>query len=117
ATPYISLYASAGRGFETPTFNEISYRSGGVAGLNFNLHPSVNNSVEVGAKVETAAGLLTAAVFQTSTADEIVTAESVGGRTVYQNAGGTRRNGFELGWTGKLSSDWNTDLAYTWLDA
>ncbi|PLC51076.1 TonB-dependent siderophore receptor [Pollutimonas subterranea] len=117
ATPDISLYASAGRGFETPTFNEISYRSGGVAGLNFNLQPSVNNSVELGAKAQIGAGLLTAALFQTRTSDEIVTAESVGGRTVYQNAGGTRRNGFELGWTGKFSRNWNTDLAYTWLDA
>ncbi|PLC54221.1 TonB-dependent siderophore receptor [Pollutimonas nitritireducens] len=117
ATPDFSLYASAGRGFETPTFNEISYRSGGLAGLNFGLQPSVNTSVELGAKVQTKAGLITAALFQTRTEDEIVTAESIGGRTVYQNAGGTRRNGFELGWTGKFLHNWRSDLAYTWLDA
>ncbi|MFL6694136.1 MAG: TonB-dependent receptor family protein, partial [Ramlibacter sp.] len=34
ATDGLNLYASAGRGFETPTFNEISYRPSGP-GLNF----------------------------------------------------------------------------------
>lgn len=116
-TADISLYTSLGRGFETPTFNEISYRPGGLAGLNLALQPSVNTSVEIGAKLQTTAGLLTAALFQTRTEDEIVTAESVGGRTMYQNGGGTRRNGFELGWTGKFAHDWRTDFAYTWLDA
>lgn len=117
ATPDISLYASVGRGFETPTFNEISYRSGGLAGLNFALQPSVNTSVELGAKANIAGGLLTAAVFQTRTEEEIVAAENENGRSIYQNAGGTRRNGFELGWTGKFARHWQTDLAYTWLDA
>ncbi|QJW84068.1 TonB-dependent receptor [Ramlibacter terrae] len=31
----LNLYASAGKGFETPTFNELSYRPGGAPGLNF----------------------------------------------------------------------------------
>jgi hypothetical protein len=30
---------SAGRGFETPTINELSYRSGDQGGLNFGLQP------------------------------------------------------------------------------
>jgi iron complex outermembrane receptor protein len=32
-----NLYAAAGRGFETPTINELSYRSGGQSGLNLPL--------------------------------------------------------------------------------
>ncbi|MBV8440460.1 MAG: TonB-dependent receptor, partial [Hyphomicrobiales bacterium] len=34
ATPRISIYSSYGRGFETPTLNELAYKPGGAAGLN-----------------------------------------------------------------------------------
>ena len=34
-----NVYVSAGRGFETPTINELSYRSGDQGGLNFGLQP------------------------------------------------------------------------------
>jgi iron complex outermembrane receptor protein len=117
ATPDIALYGSIGRGFETPTLNELSYRSGGASGLNFALRPSVNDSIELGAKARLAGGLLTAALFQTRTRDEIVTDTNVGGRATFQNAGRTRRNGFELGWQHETSNHWRTQLAYTWLDA
>lgn len=117
ATPDVSLYASIGRGFETPTFNEVSYQTNGLSGLNFSLQPSVSTSIEVGAKAAIANGLLTAAVFQTLTEDEIVAADNKGGRSSYQNAGRTRRTGFELGWSGKFARHWRTDLAYTFIDA
>ena len=117
ATPDLNLYVSAGRGFETPTLNELSYRPGGLGGLNFALQPSVNTSVEAGAKARVADGLLTAALFQTRTADEIVTNTNSFGRATFQNAGRTRRDGFELGWLHETTSHWRTQLAYTWLDA
>jgi iron complex outermembrane receptor protein len=117
ATQDLALYGSVGRGFETPTLNELSYRSGGASGLNFALRPSVNDSIELGAKARIAGGLLTAAVFQTRTRDEIVTDINVGGRATFQNAGRTRRNGFELGWQHETANHWRTQLAYTWLDA
>lgn len=117
ATPDLALYGSIGRGFETPTLNELSYRSGGASGLNFALRPSVNDSMELGAKARLAGGLLTAALFQTRTRDEIVTDTNVGGRATFQNAGRTRRNGFELGWQHETSDHWRTQLAYTWLAA
>ncbi len=117
ATANLNLYLSAGRGFETPTLNELSYRPGGLSGLNFALQPSVNTSVEVGAKARVADGLLTAALFQTRTADEIVTNTNSGGRATFQNAGRTRREGVELGWLHETASHWRTQLAYTWLDA
>ncbi|CAN5384457.1 TonB-dependent receptor [soil metagenome] len=117
ATRDLAFYGSIGRGFETPTLNELSYRPGGLAGLNFALQPSVNDSVEVGAKARLAGGLLTAAVFQTRTDDEIVTATSSGGRTTYQNAGRTRRDGVEIGWQHESAGHWRTEVAYTWLDA
>lgn len=116
-TEKFSVYATIGRGFETPTFNEISYRPNDLPGLNFGLQPSVNTSIEVGAKAQVGGGLLTAALFQTRTEDEIVSAGGVGGRTTYRNAGSTRRNGFELGWSGNIDRHWRAQFAYTWLDA
>ncbi|MDP9898483.1 TonB-dependent receptor [Variovorax ginsengisoli] len=117
ATRDLAFYGSVGRGFETPTLNELSYRPDGRSGLNFGLQPSVNDSVEVGAKARLAGGLLTAALFQTRTQDEIVTATNSGGRTTYQNAGRTRRDGLEIGWQHESANHWRTELAYTWLDA
>lgn len=117
----LNLYASYARGFETPTFNEISYRSdnNGVAstGLNFELKPSVNNTYELGAKTQLADGLLTAAVFQTTTQDEIVTAQNSNGRSSYKNAGRTKRNGFETSWNGTIKNDLKANMAYTYINA
>ncbi len=117
ATPNLNLYATAGRGFETPTLNEIAYRPGGLAGLNFGLKPSVNDSFEVGAKARMADGLLTAALFQTRTSDEIVTDTNDGGRSTFQNAGRTRRQGAELAWFRETESHWRTQVAATFLTA
>lgn len=113
----LNLYATAGRGFETPTLNEISYRPDGSAGLNFALRPATSTSVEAGAKHKLAGGLLTAALFQTRTDQEIVTATSSGGRASYRNAGRTLRQGVELGWSGVLRRHWQAQLAYSYLDA
>jgi len=117
ATRDLAFYTSVGRGFETPTLNELSYRPDGQGGLNFALQPATNDSVEVGAKARLVGGLLTAAVFQTRTDNEIVTATNVGGRATYQNAGRTKRDGFELAWQHETQNHWRTQLAYTWLDA
>ncbi|MBO9651960.1 MAG: TonB-dependent receptor [Variovorax sp.] len=113
----LAFYTSVGRGFETPTLNELSYRPDGQSGLNFALQPATNDSVEVGAKARLGGGLLTAAAFQTRTDDEIVTATNVGGRATYQNAGRTKRDGFELAWQHETENHWRTQVAYTWLDA
>ena len=117
ANPALNLYATVGRGFETPTLNELSYRSGGLPGLNFALQPSINTSLEVGAKQRLAGGMVTAALFQTRTDDEIVTATNSGGRSTFQNAGHTQRKGFEVGWDTRFSGQWQARTAYTWLDA
>jgi len=96
--PDITIYTSYGKGFETPTFNEISYRPDGKSGLNLALRPAVSDNYELGVKMLLPRGFLTADVFQINTMDEIVSAGSMGGRTTYRNGGKTRRNGFELGW-------------------
>ncbi len=116
-TENLSFYATAGRGFETPTFNEISYRTDGQQGLNLDLQPSVNDTIEVGSKTRVAGGMMTLAYFRTYTKDEIVTAESQGGRTVYRNAGRTRRQGVELSWSTSFRRHLQARLSYGWLDA
>ena len=112
-----NVYLSAGRGFETPTINELSYRSDNQSGLNFGLKPSTNDTVEIGSKTRLGNGLLTAALFQTNTDNEIVVNSSSGGRTSYKNAGKTRRQGMELGLDQQFGESWRLKAAWTWLDA
>lgn len=112
-----NVYLSAGRGFETPTINELSYRSDNQSGLNFGLKPSTNDTVEIGSKTRIGNGLFTAALFQTNTDNEIVVDSSSGGRTSFKNAGKTRRQGMELGLDQQFGESWRLKAAWTWLDA
>ncbi len=112
-----NVYLSAGPGFETPTINELSYRSDNQSGLNFGLKPSTNDTVEIGSKTRIGNGLFTAALFQTNTDNEIVVDSSSGGRTSYKNAGKARRQGMELGLDQQFGESWRLKAAWTWLDA
>lgn len=112
-----NAYLSAGRGFETPTINELSYRADGETGLNTGLKPATSDTVELGTKKRIGNGLITAALFQTDTQNEIVTDTSLGGRTTYKNAGQTRRRGLELGVDQQFAADWRAKAAWTLLDA
>lgn len=107
ATPALNLYASAARGFEAPTFNEMFYSAGGGA-FNFNLQPARSVHLEVGAKAfvgtDTRANL---AFFQVRTQDELVVNDSTNGRTSYKNAGRTLRQGVEL----SLDTAWRNNLS------
>lgn len=112
------LYASAGRGFETPTFNELGYRADGGAGLAFDLVPATSTNVELGTKWRNARGVrLEAALFRADTDDELAVARNVGGRSSYRNVGSARREGAELAALLPLGADWSLALAATWLDA
>ncbi|MEG3130044.1 TonB-dependent receptor PqqU [Pantoea cypripedii] len=112
-----NAYVSAGRGFETPTINELSYRSDGQSGLNLGLKPATSDTVELGTKKRIGYGLLTAAIFQTDTDNEIVADSSSNGRTSYKNAGQTRRRGLELGLDQQFGENWRLKAAWTLLDA
>lgn len=90
-----NIYASTGRGFETPTFNELGYRASGATGLNFDLKPAVSDSTEIGAKYRDGIWHINVAAFDTHTRDEIVTLTNLGGRATFQNAGSTTRRGTE----------------------
>jgi len=117
ATPWLSLYANAGSGFETPTFNELSYRSDGRSGLNDSLQAATSSNVEAGLRVRRGGFALSTALFRSRTSDELVVAANQGGRSVYANAGESQRQGLELSLSGALASRWHLALAYTLLDA
>jgi iron complex outermembrane receptor protein len=115
----LNLYVSAGRGFESPTLNELAYRSDGTAGFNNLLQPQTSRQLELGAKWRDAArGLsLDAALFRADTEDEIAVASNTGGRSSFQNVGRTRRQGVEIGAGWQATKTVRARLALSWLDA
>jgi iron complex outermembrane receptor protein len=115
--PELNLYASAGRGFETPTFVEIAYRNGG-SGLNFALKPSRSSTTEIGVKGRIADDhRVSLAYFDTETQDEIVVDTNAGGRSTFKNASRTRRNGLEASWQAVLPANFDALVAWTVLNA
>jgi len=116
-SPTLNVYASAARGFETPTLNEVFY-SGSGAGFNFRLAPAIGTHLEAGIKTMLAKNVrLNAAVFQVRTRDELVVDSSSGGRTSYRNASATLRQGGELSLDAQFGAGWNARLALTALRA
>jgi iron complex outermembrane receptor protein len=118
ASPTLSLYGNLGRGFETPTFVELAYRSGGLTGLNLDLDASRSRHAELGAKAIVASVLrINAALFDIATEKEIVVEQNTGGRATFKNAGHTDRNGVELGVETLFGGAFEARLAYTYLKA
>jgi len=112
--PSASWYASYGRGFETPTLNELAYRPDGSAGLNTSLKPARSNNVEVGVKLLPSASLsATMALFGVRTEDDIVVLANVGGRSSFGNVAATQRRGAEasIGWRPTASLSLQAALA------
>jgi len=110
-TPSLNLYASAARGFETPTLNELFYSSTGP-GVNFGLQASRSTHLEAGMKKMFGADTrLDLALFQVRTDDEVVVDAASGGRTSYRNAGETLRRGVELSFDTRFGSGLNARVA------
>jgi iron complex outermembrane recepter protein len=112
------IYANYGAGFETPTFAELAYRTGGATGLNFALLPAKSNHAEAGIKAAIGSDTrINAALFRITTRDEIVTNASSGGRSDFRNASQTQRDGIELSAQSYLPLGFEAYLAYTHLSA
>ena len=111
------LFASVGRGFETPTITELAYRPDAGAGFNRELVPSQFVSAEVGARWRFATASASIAAYRIDGDDEIVPADSRGGRASFANAGRTRRDGVEFGASGALGGPWSYAIAGNWLRA
>jgi iron complex outermembrane receptor protein len=116
-TPVLSAYANAGRGVETPTFAELSYRLG-ASGPNFGLAASHSRHLEAGVKAIVGERLrVNAALFDIATRDEIAIESNSGGRSTFKNVGRTHRGGFELGASASLPYGFDALLAWTRMEA
>ncbi|MEG3191642.1 TonB-dependent receptor family protein [Lysobacter sp. D1-1-M9] len=111
------VFASIGRGFETPTITESAYRPDGESGFNRDLVPAHFVSAEIGARWRFATATASIAAYRVDGEDEIVPAQSSGGRTSYANAGRTRRDGIEAGLDGRFGRQWSYVLTANFIRA
>lgn len=95
-TDTLQAYASTGLGFETPTLNEVAYQASGASGLNSQLQASHSRNSELGLRSRHADVAWTASMFDIRTDNEIAVLSNTGGRSTFQNAGRSLRQGLEL---------------------
>jgi iron complex outermembrane receptor protein len=119
AAAAVSLYASYGKGFETPTLNDLAYRStdGSLPGLNLGLKPARSDNYEVGVKAGSDHVRANLAGFYIKTEDELAVLANSNGRTVNQNIGETTRHGAELAVDAEWAGGFSSRLAYTYIRA
>lgn len=84
-----------GRGLETPTQTELLNRPGGEAGLN-TLDLPVSRQLELSWQQQFGDWRGQAQLYRIDTRDDLVVVETLAGRAVFGNVGGTRREGLEL---------------------
>jgi iron complex outermembrane receptor protein len=114
----LNLYAAFGTGFETPTLNDLAYRStdGSLPGLNLGLEPARSKHYETGVKAATGPVSAEAAVFYVTTRHELAVAANAAGRSVFANIGETARRGAELALDAVVAG-FSARVAYTYLRA
>jgi iron complex outermembrane recepter protein len=119
ATDAINFYGSYGKGFETPTLNDLAYRSvdGSLPGLNLALKPARSDNYEAGIKAGNTQVRASLAAFYIRTVDELAVLENFNGRTVDQNIGETTRRGLELEADAKWARGFSSRFAYTYIRA
>jgi iron complex outermembrane receptor protein len=119
ASSTVNLYGSYGKGFETPTLNDLAYRSvdGSLPGLNFGLKPARSDNYEAGIKAGDEHLRANLAAFYIKTVDELAVLQNSGGRTVAQNVGATNRRGMELATDATWGGGFSGRLAYTYIRA
>lgn len=116
-TPAWELFASSGRGYETPTLTEMAYKAG-ETGLNIDLQAAINRQQEWGVVYRRDDFFeLSVTQFFIDTENEIVVDQSSGGRTSYRNAAATERKGFELFSRYALNENLRVQLSMQSLDA
>lgn len=115
--PELMTYASYAQGFETPTFTEMSYPVNTAEHRSFSLKAAESETYELGLKSANRFGDFTAAVFHTTTQDDIVSAGNDNGRSTFRNADQTLREGIELSWNKSLWRDLTAQASYSYIDA
>ncbi|KGT47972.1 MULTISPECIES: TonB-dependent receptor [Acinetobacter] len=114
--PELMTYASYAQGFETPTFTEMAYPADGSNDV-LSLKAAESETYELGLKSANRFGDFTAAIFHTSTQDDIVSAVNDNGRSTFRNADKTLRKGLELSWSKDLWRDLTAQASYSYIDA
>ena len=114
--PDLMTYASYAQGFETPTFTEMAYPADGSNDV-LSLKAAESETYELGLKSANRFGDFTAAIFHTSTQDDIVSAVNDNGRSTFRNADKTLRKGLELSWSKDLWRGLAAQASYSYIDA
>lgn len=114
-------YVQYGRGFETPTLNEVLYTPNGVStpknAFYSGISAAKSQQIEIGTKWRpNQATKLDASLFRTKTKDDIVPYFLSTSSSAWQNAD-TLRQGFELSAQSLLNKNWLLTAAYTYIDA
>ena len=111
--PAHQLFTNVGNAFETPTFTEFA-NPDGSGGFNNTVAPQKTRSAEVGARGTLQPGLhYDIALFAIRVRDEITPYED-NGRTFFENAARTERNGLEVGLTYATTERVTLTAAWTW---
>lgn len=114
--PELMTYASYAQGFESPTFTEMAYPADGSNDVLI-LKAAESETYELGLKSANRFGDFTAAIFHTSTQDDIVSAVNDNGRSTFRNADKTLRKGLELSWSKDLWRGLAAQASYSYIDA
>jgi iron complex outermembrane receptor protein len=112
----LAWFASAGKGFETPTLAELAYSADG-GGINLDLAASTNTQWETGLKWQSNQHRASFSLFNIATDNEIIAQSSVDGRTSFANVSTTSRVGLEWQWHYQLSAQWRSELSGHILEA
>ncbi|MBT8438069.1 MAG: TonB-dependent receptor [Gammaproteobacteria bacterium] len=110
------LYATISSAFETPTTTEFANPDGG--GFNQSLEAQQSINYELGVKTLTDSYRFEAALFHIDVDNELTPFElpAQPGRTFFENAGSSSRNGLELSYTRQLAEQLGFSMAYTHSD-
>jgi len=119
-TPRLNVYANYGKGFETPTFSETTYKdaANNTTGPNFSLTPSKSKNFELGFKAfVTDNTRINVALFKSDSTNEIVAVAGTAPVVQYASTANTERLGAEISLDSRLPYNFNFYEAYTYLDA
>ncbi|MDJ0777679.1 MAG: TonB-dependent receptor [Gammaproteobacteria bacterium] len=110
------VYATISTAFETPTTTELANPAGG--GFNQSLEAQESTNYEIGLKRRSGDQRVELALFHIEVDNELTPFElpSQPGRTFFENAGSSTRDGLELAWRGQLADTISFSTAYTYSD-
>jgi len=110
------FYATVSTAFETPTTTEFANPDGG--GFNQSLEPQESTNYEIGLKKQIGLQRFDLALFHIEVENELTPFElpSRPGRTFFENAGSSTRDGLELSYSRQLAWQIGFSAAYTYSD-